>query len=128
MATACNMFTVSTLRSVTFASLNHHHHHSSFDIASLNRSSFPAGFIFGTSSGAYQYEGAAEKFGRGPSIWDTFTQYPDNILDRSNGDVAVDQYHRYKEDVEIMKDMNLDAYRFSISWPRILPSELNIRD
>ncbi|XP_059431255.1 beta-glucosidase 13-like isoform X1 [Corylus avellana] len=90
--------------------------------ASLNRSSFPAGFIFGTASAAYQYEGAANEGGRGKSMWDTYThRYPERILDGSNGDVAVDQYHRYKEDVGIMKEMGVDAYRFSISWPRILP-------
>ncbi|KAG4985274.1 hypothetical protein JHK86_032965 [Glycine max] len=92
------------------------------EIASLNRNSFPTGFIFGTASSAYQYEGAANEGGRGPSIWDTFThKYPDKIKDRDSGDVAIDSYHRYKEDVGIMKDMNLDAYRFSISWSRILP-------
>ncbi|KAM3692664.1 hypothetical protein ACJW31_08G106000 [Castanea mollissima] len=90
--------------------------------ASLNRTSFPAGFIFGTSSASYQCEGAANEGGRGPSIWDTYThRFPDKISDGSNGDVAVDQYHRYKEDVGIMKEMNSDAYRFSISWSRILP-------
>ncbi|XP_030953800.1 beta-glucosidase 12-like isoform X1 [Quercus lobata] len=90
--------------------------------ASLNRNSFPAGFIFGTASASYQFEGAAKEGGKGPSIWDTFThKYPDKIADGSNGDVAVDQYHRYKEDIGFMKEMNLDAYRFSISWPRILP-------
>ncbi|WJX71789.1 Beta-glucosidase 12 [Trifolium repens] len=88
----------------------------------LNRSSFPDGFIFGTASSAYQYEGAANVGGRGPSIWDTYTHnYPEKILGGSNGDVAIDEYHRYKEDVEIMKNMNMDAYRFSISWSRILP-------
>ncbi|XP_057751346.1 beta-glucosidase 12-like [Arachis stenosperma] len=92
------------------------------DVTLLNRSSFPAGFIFGTASSAYQYEGAANEGGRGPSIWDTLThQHPEKVQDRSNGDVAVDQYHRYKEDVAIMKYMNTDAYRFSISWSRILP-------
>ncbi|XP_057453250.1 beta-glucosidase 12-like [Lotus japonicus] len=92
------------------------------DVASLNRSSFPKGFAFGTASAAYQYEGAAKEGGRGASIWDTFThEHPDRIEDGSNGDVAVDEYHRYKEDVGIMKSMNLDAYRFSISWSRILP-------
>ncbi|XP_020223607.1 beta-glucosidase 12-like [Cajanus cajan] len=92
------------------------------DVDSLNRTSFPRDFIFGTASAAYQYEGAAEEGGRGPSIWDTFThQYPERIRDRSNGDVAVDQYHRYKEDIQIIKNMNMDAYRFSISWSRILP-------
>ncbi|WJX66916.1 Beta-glucosidase 12 [Trifolium repens] len=88
----------------------------------LNRNSFPEGFIFGTASSAYQYEGAANVGGRGPSIWDAFTHnYPGKIEDRSNGDVAIDEYHRYKEDVELMKDINMDAYRFSISWSRILP-------
>jgi len=93
-------------------------------VGSLNRNDFPEGFIFGTASSAYQYEGAASEGGRGPSIWDTFThRYPHKISDGNNGDVAVDSYHRYKEDVGIMKDMNLDAYRFSISWSRILPSK-----
>ncbi|KAK7257865.1 hypothetical protein RIF29_32155 [Crotalaria pallida] len=88
----------------------------------LNRKSFPNGFIFGTASSAYQYEGAASEGGRGPSIWDTFThKYPEKVKDGQSGDVAVDSYHRYKEDVAIMKDMNLDAYRFSISWSRLLP-------
>ncbi|KAL9296525.1 hypothetical protein ACSQ67_022421 [Phaseolus vulgaris] len=95
------------------------------DVSSLNRTSFPPAFIFGTASSAYQYEGAANEGGRGPSIWDTYShKYPEKISDRSNGDVAVDQYHRYKEDVGIMKYMNTDAYRFSISWSRILPNIL----
>ncbi|XXG56627.1 hypothetical protein AAC387_Pa03g3993 [Persea americana] len=91
--------------------------------ALLNRSSFPEGFIFGTASAAYQYEGAVKEGGRGPSIWDTFThKHPEKITDHSNGDIAVDSYHRYKEDVRIMKEMGMDAYRFSISWTRILPN------
>ncbi|XP_030521091.2 cyanogenic beta-glucosidase-like [Rhodamnia argentea] len=93
-----------------------------YDTALFNRSSFPSGFLFGTASSAYQYEGAAKMDGKGPSIWDTFThKYPEKIADGSNGDVAIDQYHKYKEDVGIMNEMGLDAYRFSISWPRILP-------
>ncbi|RXI03527.1 hypothetical protein DVH24_004179 [Malus domestica] len=85
----------------------------------LNRNSFEPGFIFGTGSASYQYEGAVKEDGRGPSIWDTYThKHPEKIADGSNGDVAIDQYHRYKEDVGIMKDMELDAYRFSISWSR----------
>ncbi|KAM1151663.1 hypothetical protein ACFX19_034962 [Malus domestica] len=96
---------------------------SRYSTASLNRSSFPSGFVFGSASASYQYEGAWDEGGKGPSIWDNFThQYPEKIIDGSNGDVADDQYHRYKEDVKIMKDMGLDAYRFSISWSRLLPN------
>ncbi|KAJ9685822.1 hypothetical protein PVL29_017759 [Vitis rotundifolia] len=92
------------------------------EAASFNRSSFPAGFIFGTASASYQYEGAAKEGGRGPSIWDTFShKYPERITDGSNGDVANDFYHHYKEDVHTMKELGLDAFRFSISWSRVLP-------
>ncbi|GLT49780.1 hypothetical protein SLA2020_233130 [Shorea laevis] len=89
----------------------------------LIRTGFGDDFIFGTASSAYQYEGAASEGGKAPSIWDTYTHnHPERIMDGSNGDVADDSYHRYKEDVEIMKEMGLDAYRFSISWSRILPN------
>ncbi|XP_024020309.1 beta-glucosidase 12-like [Morus notabilis] len=96
---------------------------SQYDTVFLNRSSFPPGFIFGTASSAYQYEGSVKEGGRGPSIWDIYThKYPERIENGSNGDVANDEYHRYKEDVRNMKEMNLDAYRFSISWSRLLPN------
>ncbi|KAG9443540.1 hypothetical protein H6P81_014880 [Aristolochia fimbriata] len=88
----------------------------------FNRKSFPDGFIFGSASAAYQYEGGVKEGGRGPSIWDNFThQYPSKIADKSNGDVAIDSYHRYEEDVNLLKEMGFGAYRFSISWSRILP-------
>ncbi|KAG6630015.1 hypothetical protein CIPAW_14G125400, partial [Carya illinoinensis] len=95
----------------------------SYGISSLNRTSFPKGFIFGAAAAAYRYEGAAKEDGKGPSMWDYYThKYPELIADGSNGDVAVDQYHRYKQDVAILKDMGADAYRFSISWPRLIPT------
>ncbi|ONM08234.1 Beta-glucosidase 44 [Zea mays] len=90
-------------------------------LGGLSRASFPKGFVFGTATSAYQVEGAASTNGRGPSIWDSFAHVPGNIAGNQNGDVAVDQYHRYKEDVDLMKSLNFDAYRFSISWSRIFP-------
>ncbi|CAI9783490.1 unnamed protein product [Fraxinus pennsylvanica] len=88
----------------------------------INRRGFPDGFVFGAASSAYQYEGAYNEQGKGLSLWDNFTHmYPERIIDHSNGDVAIDSYHRYKEDVQMAKDMGIDAYRISISWPRIFP-------
>ncbi|XP_061998170.1 vicianin hydrolase-like [Rosa rugosa] len=88
----------------------------------FNRSSFPVSFIFGAGSAAYQTEGAAHIHGKGPSIWDTFTtKHREKITDGSNGDVADDFYHRYEEDVKLMKKVGLDSFRFSISWSRLLP-------
>ncbi|TKY69595.1 Beta-glucosidase 40 [Spatholobus suberectus] len=91
-------------------------------LSEINRQSFPKGFVFGTASSAFQYEGAVTEDGRGPSVWDTFSHSHGKILDNSNADVAVDQYHRYEEDAQLMKDMEMDAYRFSISWSRIFPN------
>jgi beta-glucosidase len=82
---------------------------------------FPPGFRWGTATSAYQVEGAAREDGRGPSIWDTFTREPGRIRDGSTGDVSVDHYNRYKEDVALMKSMGARAYRFSIAWPRVFP-------
>ncbi|XP_031500448.2 beta-glucosidase 44-like, partial [Nymphaea colorata] len=91
------------------------------DTGGLHRGSFPKGFVFGTATSAYQVEGMASKDGRGPSIWDVFVRQPGIIAGNATGEVSVDQYHRYKEDVDIMVDLNMDAYRFSISWSRIFP-------
>jgi beta-glucosidase len=83
--------------------------------------SFPNGFLWGTASSAYQIEGAVAEDGRGRSIWDTFAHTPGKIGDRSNADRASDHYHRYKEDVRLIKALGVKAYRFSIAWPRVFP-------
>ncbi|KAK8951365.1 putative beta-glucosidase 41 [Platanthera zijinensis] len=88
----------------------------------LSRAEFPHGFVFGTASSAYQFEGAVNEGNKGESIWDTFARRPGRILDFSNANTAVDQYHRFRSDVDLMKNMGMDAYRFSISWSRIFPS------
>jgi len=82
---------------------------------------FPRNFLWGSASSAYQVEGAFNEDGKGLSIWDTYTKIEGNTYKGTNGDEAVDHYHRYKEDVALMKEMGLKAYRFSISWSRILP-------
>lgn len=82
---------------------------------------FPKDFLFGAATAAYQVEGAAREDGRGLSIWDTFCLQPGRILNDDTGDVSIDQYHRYKEDVQILKKLGVGAYRFSVSWPRVLP-------
>ncbi|WP_219463527.1 GH1 family beta-glucosidase [Nonomuraea rhizosphaerae] len=82
---------------------------------------FPAGFAFGSATSAYQIEGAVADDGRGTSIWDTFTKTPGRVLNGDNADVAIDHYHRYREDVAVMAELGLSAYRFSVSWPRVQP-------
>ena len=82
---------------------------------------FPANFLWGAATSAYQVEGAASDDGRGPSIWDAFTKEPGATHHGESGAVACDHYHRMPEDVALMAQLNLNAYRFSISWPRILP-------
>ncbi|KAI3718743.1 hypothetical protein L6452_19625 [Arctium lappa] len=89
--------------------------------ANSSSSAFPRNFLFGTASSSYQFEGAYLTDGKGLSNWDIFSHKPGNIADGSNGDIAVDHYHLYLDDIELMEYIGLNTYRFSISWARILP-------
>ncbi len=82
---------------------------------------FPKGFLWGSATASYQVEGAVNQDGRGPSIWDTFSHTPGKTNNGDTGDIADDHYHRYKEDVALMKALGLKTYRFSIAWPRVFP-------
>jgi len=88
---------------------------------SARRADFPPDFMWGVATAAYQIEGGWNEGGRGPSIWDTFSHTPGNTLNGDNGDEAVDHYRRYEEDVELMAELGVGAYRFSISWSRLIP-------
>ena len=83
---------------------------------------FPKEFIWGASTSSYQIEGAYNIDGKGPSIWDAFSAIPGKTNNGETGQISIDHYHRFKEDVQLMKEMGIKAYRFSISWPRILPN------
>jgi beta-glucosidase len=96
----------------------------------MNRYAFPKGFVWGVATSAYQIEGATGEDGRGESIWDRFAKTPLKTEDGSNGDVACDHYHRWKEDVALMRRLGHGAYRFSVAWPRVLPAgrgAINVR-
>ena len=82
---------------------------------------FPSDFLWGTATAAYQAEGGAHEDGKGPSIWNEFEKHPFAIADNATGDIASDQYHHYREDVALMRQAGMKAYRFSISWSRVLP-------
>ncbi len=83
---------------------------------------FPPGFRFGVASASYQIEGAVQEDGRLPSIWDTFAHMAGKIAGHDHGDIAIDHYHRWREDVELMAGLGIDSYRLSLAWPRILPA------
>jgi beta-glucosidase len=82
---------------------------------------FPTGFVWGTATASFQIEGATQEDGRGESIWDRFAATPGNIFTGETGDPASDSYHRYADDISVMQELGVNAYRFSIAWPRIIP-------
>ncbi|HEY3498375.1 MAG TPA: family 1 glycosylhydrolase, partial [Polyangiaceae bacterium] len=82
---------------------------------------FPQDFVWGTAAASYQIEGAASADGKGPSVWDMFCRKPGAVFDGHTGEVACDHYHRYAEDVSLMQQIGVKAYRLSLSWPRVLP-------
>src|SRR5262245_27000927 len=84
-------------------------------------SPFTSNFTWGVSTSAYQIEGAANDYGRVPSIWDVYSRLPGKIAGGDTGDIACDHYHRYPEDVALMQKLGIGAYRFSVAWPRLMP-------
>src|SRR3984885_4387956 len=88
----------------------------------MSAATFPSGFFWGAATAAYQIEGAWDQDGKGESIWDRFAHTTGTIKGATNGDVACDSYHRYRDDVALLQRLNCNSYRFSISWPRVQPS------
>jgi beta-glucosidase len=86
-----------------------------------SRDSFPPNFVWGTATAAYQIEGATQEDGKGVSIWDTFSHTPGKVVNGNTGDVACDHYHRWREDIRLMRDLGVNAYRFSLAWTRVQP-------
>jgi beta-glucosidase len=91
------------------------------NMTNVTKLGFPAGFTWGAATAAYQIEGAPDVDGRGPSVWDTFSHTPGKVRGGDTGDIACDSYHRYPEDADLLRSLGLMDYRFSISWPRIIP-------
>ena len=91
-------------------------------VPSLTKSQFPDDFVWGVATSAFQIEGAAALDGKGPSIWDSFCRQPDVIADHSNGDTACEHYLRWSSDLAMIAGLGVDAYRFSIAWPRVRPT------
>jgi beta-glucosidase len=91
-------------------------------LMSPQQAGFPPDFLWGAATASYQIEGAVREDGRGISIWDTFSHTPGKTKNGDTGDVADDHYHRWQEDIALMRDLGLDAYRFSVAWPRIIPA------
>ncbi|MEV7684324.1 GH1 family beta-glucosidase [Streptomyces bungoensis] len=87
----------------------------------IDLAAFPPDFLWGTATAAYQIEGAVAEDGRAPSIWDTFSHTPGKIANDDNGDVACDHYHRWREDIALMRRLGTNAYRLSVAWPRVMP-------
>ncbi|MBO0693799.1 MAG: family 1 glycosylhydrolase, partial [Acidimicrobiaceae bacterium] len=84
--------------------------------------SFPSGFVWGTATAAYQIEGAVDEDGRGPSIWDTYSHRPGMTRNGDTGDVACDHYHRLEGDLDLLAELGVGSYRFSVAWPRVQPT------
>ncbi|MCS0599936.1 GH1 family beta-glucosidase [Streptomyces sp. LP11] len=87
----------------------------------IDLAALPQDFLWGTATAAYQIEGAVAEDGRAPSIWDTFSHTPGKIANDDNGDVACDHYHRWREDIALMRQLGVNAYRLSVAWPRVIP-------
>jgi len=88
----------------------------------MTKLTFPDKFLWGTATASYQIEGSWNEDGKGESIWDRFSHTPGKVLNGDTGDVACDHYHRWSDDIQLMKDLGMQAYRFSIGWPRVLPT------
>ncbi|KAE8673153.1 Beta-glucosidase 1 [Hibiscus syriacus] len=112
-------YTFTAILCIANAGRQHRNLEAVSDTGGLSRESFPKGFVFGTS--AYHVEGMTGQGGRGPCVWDVYVKQPGYIANNDTADVAVDQYPRYKEDIDLLAKFNFNAYRFSISWSRIFP-------